>query len=72
MKGRCLRRYGLKDGTELKDNSLLCSEQALSESEKTQLLAVRKVLVRILEDWEVETDIAKQDYAQWDKLKNGV
>ena len=37
---------------------------ALSESEKTQMLAVRKVLVRILEDWEEETLIAKEEYGE--------
>ena len=34
----------------------------LSESEQTQLLAVRKVLLRIIEDWKEETDIAKEEY----------
>ena len=34
----------------------------LSESEQTQLLAVRKVLLRIIEDWPEETDIAKNKY----------
>ena len=34
----------------------------LSSSEKTQLIAVRKVLLRILEDWEKETDEAKKEY----------
>ena len=37
---------------------------ALSESEQTQLLAVRKVLVRIIEDWSEETEIAKKEYGE--------
>ena len=42
--------------------SIQCDlHHALSESEKTQMLAVRKVLVRILEDWEEETLIAKKN-----------
>ncbi len=36
----------------------------LSESEKTQLLAARRVIVRILEDWEEETLIAKEEYGE--------
>jgi hypothetical protein len=34
----------------------------LSSSEKTQLIAVRKVLLRILEDWSKETEEAKKEY----------
>jgi len=38
--------------------------QALSSSEQTQLLAVRKVLARILDDWTDETIEAKQEYGE--------
>ena len=34
----------------------------LSESEQTQLLAIRKVLLRMLEDWTEETEEAKKEH----------
>ena len=34
----------------------------LSESEQTQLLAIRQVLLRMLEDWTEETEEAKKEH----------